>query len=203
MKFGAHLQSLQYSEWRFYYLDYDALKKQVKQMAAAGASCPEPLEKEFIDILDKELQKVVSFQAIKSGELNSRAQHCETIIDNIVKNPTATPQVTRISRVEEELTRITAETNELAKYARLNYTGFLKILKKHDKHTSYHLRALFIQKLNANPFYRENFDPLILKLSKLYDTVRNGGEASRKAVASDGGAQSFVRRTTSMFTIFF
>ncbi|ORZ32811.1 VTC domain-domain-containing protein [Catenaria anguillulae PL171] len=196
MKFGAHLATVQYPEWRFYYVDYDAIKKQLKEMAKHGTNCPEELEKEFIDFLDRELTKVVNFQAIKSGELNSRANHCETIINNIIANPTATPQVTRIGRVEEELARITTEVNELAKYARLNYTGFLKALKKHDKHTTFQLKPMFIGKLNANPFYRENFDPLILKLSKLYDTVRNGGETDRKNVQADGGSQSFVRRTT-------
>ncbi|KNE65403.1 hypothetical protein AMAG_11034 [Allomyces macrogynus ATCC 38327] len=196
MKFGAHLQTVQFPEWKFYYIDYDAAKKQIKAMAKEGDACPQALEDEFIAFLTDELTKVVNFQSIKSGELNRRAQHCDMIINNIVNNPTATPQVTRIGRVEDEIARITHETNELAKFARLNYTGFLKCLKKHDKHTPFTLKPAFLQKMDANPFYRENFDVLILKLSKLYDIVRNGGEANRKNVQADGGSQSFVRRTT-------
>jgi SPX domain protein involved in polyphosphate accumulation len=144
--------------------------------------------------------KVVSFQSVKSGELNRRAQHCETVINNIIENPNTTPQVTRIGRVEEEISRITKETNELAKYARLNYTGFIKITKKHDKHTPFSSKAMFMAKMNENPFYRENFDALILKLSKLYDFVRNGGEVQRmKNLQAEGGSQLFVRKTTSTY----
>jgi len=39
----------------------------------------------------------------------------------------------RYAEVEREINDITEELNELAKYARLNYTGIIKIVKKHDR----------------------------------------------------------------------
>ena len=39
----------------------------------------------------------------------------------------------RYAEVEREINAITEELNELAKYARLNYTGIIKIVKKHDR----------------------------------------------------------------------
>ncbi|KAI9140555.1 VTC domain-containing protein [Paraphysoderma sedebokerense] len=197
MKFGVHLQEVQYPEWRYYYIDYDGLKRQLKEMTSSGKDCGEQVEAAFVEFLERELEKVVaSFLLLKSGELNRRAQHCESIINNIIKNPTATPQIERIARVEDEISHITTETNELAKYTRLNYTGFLKILKKHDKHTIYMLKPMFMVRLNARPFYRENFEKLILKLSNLYDILRNGGHTSGGNAQADGGSQNFVRQTT-------
>jgi len=34
--------------------------------------------------------------------------------------------------LEEDLNEITAEVNDLAKFVQLNYTGFQKVIKKHD-----------------------------------------------------------------------
>lgn len=71
----------------------------------------------------------------------------------------------------------------------------MEILKKHDKHTSYMLKNMFMIRLQSKPFYKISMDPLILRLSNLYDTVRTGGKREAAAPPS-GSSQSFVRRTT-------
>ena len=50
-------------------------------------------------------------------------------------------------------------------------------------------------RLQAKPFYKLSFDSLIIRLSKIYDTVRTGGKREAAAPPS-GSSQSFVRRTT-------
>ena len=40
----------------------------------------------------------------------------------------------RYAEIEREINDITEELNELARYARLNYTGIIKIIKKHDRY---------------------------------------------------------------------
>lgn len=52
---------------------------------------------------------------------------------------------------------------------------------------------MFLVRLNSRPFYKLSFDSLILRLSKLYDTVRTGGK--RQTPPPPTGT-SFVRRTT-------
>ena len=47
----------------------------------------------------------------------------------------------------------------------------------------------------SRPFYKETFDNLILRLSRLYDIVRTGGVRSEK-VPENAAAQNFVRKTT-------
>ena len=76
--------------------------------------------------------------------------------------------------MEKEVSRITYELTELANFTRLNYTGFIKILKKHDKHTAFMLKPMFMVRLNNKPLYLDNLDNLILRLSKLYDIIRTG-----------------------------
>lgn len=51
-------------------------------------------------------------------------------------------------------------------------------------------------RLNSKPFYKENYDSLIVKLSSLYDTVRTRGKAHGGDSAAGGSQQAFVRQTT-------
>ena len=146
----------------------------------------------FLEKLESELEKVAAFCTIKSDELTRRVQHVEASVEAILKDR---PQEPKFDRVAEEINLITIEVSELSKFIRLNYSAFMKILKKHDKHTTYVLRNMFMIRLQSKPFYKISFDSLILRLSKLYDTVRTGGK--REVVAPpSGSSQSFVRRTT-------
>ena len=67
----------------------------------------------------------------------------------------------------------------------------------HQKRTRRPLKPTFVQEyLEKRPFYKFNYDGLIVKLSKLYDLVRTRGHPV-KGDSSAGGSQSaFVRQTT-------
>jgi SPX domain protein involved in polyphosphate accumulation/uncharacterized membrane protein YidH (DUF202 family) len=94
------------------------------------------------------------------------------------------------------LSDIIADVHDLAKFARLNYTGFQKIVKKHDKVTGWTLKPIFSVRLNAKPFFKDNYDILVVKLSKLYDLVRTRGNPIKGDSAAGGAQQNFVRQTT-------
>ena len=103
----------------------------------------------------------------------------------------------RFLDLEEQLANVIADVHDLALFTKLNYTGFLKIVKKHDKQTGRLLRKEFVQHyLSTRPFYKENYDALIVKLSKMFDIVHTRGHPV-KGDSSAGGSQSaFVRQTT-------
>ncbi|KAK0520902.1 vacuolar transporter chaperone [Tilletia horrida] len=99
--------------------------------------------------------------------------------------------------LEERLAIIIADVHDLALFTKLNYTGFHKIVKKHDKQTGRLLRKEFIQHyLVRRPFYKENYDALIVKLSKLFDLVRTRGNPVQGDSAAGGSQSAFVRQTT-------
>ncbi|KAJ3520129.1 hypothetical protein NM208_g13843 [Fusarium decemcellulare] len=98
--------------------------------------------------------------------------------------------------LEEDLSDIIADVHDLAKFVQLNYTGFYKIIKKHDKMTNWHLKPVFDTRLKAKPFYKENYDASVIKLSKLYDLVRTRGNPVKGDSAAGGGQANFVRQTT-------
>ncbi|KAA1467736.1 SPX-domain-containing protein [Dentipellis sp. KUC8613] len=99
--------------------------------------------------------------------------------------------------LEEEVATLVADVHDLALYTKLNITGFMKILKKHDKKTNSPLKQAFIQNyLEKRPFYKYNWDALIVKLSKLYDLVRTRGHPVQGDSSAGGSQSAFVRQTT-------
>lgn len=62
--------------------------------------------------------------------------------------------------------------------------------------TGWHLRPAFDTRLKAKPFYKENYDASVIKLSKLYDLVRTRGNPVKGDSAAGGGQASFIRQTT-------
>lgn len=63
----------------------------------------------------------------------------------------------RFSELEEDLEVLIADVYDLGRFTHLNYTGFIKIVKKHDKRTGWELKGDFVrQYLEKRPFYREN-----------------------------------------------
>ena len=65
-----------------------------------------------------------------------------------------------------------------------------------QKQTPHPLKPGFVALLKARPFYKDNYDAFIVKLSGLYDVVRTRGNPARGDSAAGGGQQNFVRQTT-------
>ncbi|GAB5585975.1 vacuolar transporter chaperone [Umbelopsis nana] len=192
MKFGHQLKTSLYPEWTFHYVAYDDLKSFLK--VHLRTEWNEDDESQFVEELEKELDKVYSFQRVKIGEINRRIEAESQEVDTLcIKED---PSEDEFTTSEIELGHIIADVHDLAKFTRLNYTGFLKIIKKHDKMTGWTLKPMFMVRLNAKPFYKENYDALIVRISTLYDRVRNRGKAHRGDSSAGGKQAAFVRNTT-------
>ncbi|KAI9301377.1 hypothetical protein BJ944DRAFT_243328, partial [Cunninghamella echinulata] len=126
MKFGQTLKTSLNPEWTFHYIAYDDLKSILKK----GLPWNEVSESRFIERLEQELDKVYNFQRVKFGEIQRRIDAEAEEVDNICKKDNAEDEEFAASEIE--LGHIIADVHDLAKFNRLNYTGFLKIIKKHD-----------------------------------------------------------------------
>ena len=83
---------------------------------------------------------------------------------------------TRIREISVELDSITNELRELKRYCSINYTGFLKIVKKHDRKRGdlYKVRPMMRVSLSEQGFNSEQeYAPLIKKLSLMYYIVNS------------------------------
>lgn len=219
MKFGEQLRSSAIKEYQWYYIDYEGLKVDLKKASGPiiqpkpgkdGVVSAKPKrewseedETRFIYRLEAELEKVYQKQQLKTIEITRRLQASERDVDDLVarlNTPRASgrdaPSEEEFMVLEEDLSDIIADVNDLAKFVQLNYTGFYKIMKKHDKMTGWHIRPVFEARMKAKPFFKDNHDELLVKLSKLYDIVRTRGNPVKGDSASGGSQGNFIRNTT-------
>ena len=214
-------------DYYYHYIAYDDLKSALKPSHVSKSTNPTPTpspwteddEKSFVAELEAELDKVFTFQRVKSGEIVRRIKASEQEVNDVIqklnqRGPRPGRQNDAVSHgqeeeeegnvpteddfalLEEDLSDIIADVHDLAKFTQLNYTGFQKIIKKHDKQTQWILKPAFAARLKAKPFFKDNYDAFIVNLSKLYDTVRTRGHPTKGDSAAGGGQQNFVRQTT-------
>ncbi|KAI0707185.1 SPX-domain-containing protein [Earliella scabrosa] len=242
MKFGRKISNDLYNEWRPFYIDYNLLKRELKARTTSH-NWSDQDEREFTEMLERELDKIHNFQKTKTFELSRRINDAEKSVKRLVSSseftnghhqqessggPTDTEAQQRRDSVtqdagsdddmedddeddalsvdaledqfmllEEEVATLVADVHDLALYTKLNITGFMKILKKHDKQTNRPLKPTFIQEyLEKRPFYKYNWDSLIVKLSRLYDLVRTRGHPVQGDSSAGGNQSAFVRQTT-------
>ncbi|KAK5122695.1 hypothetical protein LTR85_003610 [Meristemomyces frigidus] len=113
--------------------------------------------------------------------------------------PSEDEQQKVLKEVLSELDQITKETNELEKYSRINYTGFLKAAKKHDRKRggAYRVRPLLQVRLAALPFNKEDYSPLLYRLSAMYSFVRQHLEGAETRGMSISESQPGIEEYTS------
>lgn len=116
------------------------------------------------------------------NRIRNEIDSCTTSIsDQLVVVPSQdnnNNSTSELSLLQEKINSIADDVNRLEKFTRFNYTGFLKIVKKHDRHTNYILRPMFMVRLNQCPFWKkeeEDNNALLIKLSSLFSQVRSAG----------------------------
>ncbi|KAF2168249.1 hypothetical protein M409DRAFT_21687 [Zasmidium cellare ATCC 36951] len=161
-------------------------------------------ESKFVDeLVNVQLENIYKFHSETHKKLTERVGQCEAKCDSVAVSerqdngesgdgqaktngeggsngngkkpvPSESDKKTILREVMSELDKITKEINELEKYSRINYTGFLKAAKKHDRKRgqSYRVRPLLQVRLAALPFNREDYGPLLFRLSTMYNFVR-------------------------------
>ncbi|KAK4898241.1 vacuolar transporter chaperone [Elasticomyces elasticus] len=216
MRFGQQLRSSLIKDWYFYYISYDELKKSLRsnnfqhtpafQQGKQDEEWSEEDEKRFVNKLEEELDKVFTFQKVKSQEIIRRINSTEKEVNEVIARTQSAeqdaqakanaPSEDEFMLLEEDLSDIIADVHDLAKFTQLNYTGFQKIIKKHDKQTHWHLKPVFAARLNARPFFKDDYDGTVVKLSRLYDLVRTRGSPIKGDSSAGGKQQNFVRQTT-------
>lgn len=159
--FGQQLRTSLLKDYYYYYIAYedlkDALKTPYETAPTPDNTHPnrrpwnEDDEKAFVAELEAELDKVWTFQRVKSGEIVRRIKTSEKEVNEVIARLERRGPRRRSSQngivpveeddipteddfmlLEEDLSDVIADVHDLAKFTQLNYTGFQKIIKKHD-----------------------------------------------------------------------
>ena len=185
MKFGKTLQSSTYEPWRVNYIDYGKLKSLLRENDSESGDTTQWTDEDegrFVEeLVNVQLEKVNAFHVETLKALRDRTAACEAMLEEFRSSSEAkyhggdsggsraelTEDASR--RVLKDLDGISKEMNELAKYSRINYTGFLKAAKKHDRRrgSNYKVRPLLQVRLSALPFNSEDYSPLLYRYETL------------------------------------
>eukprot|EP00736_Rhodelphis_marinus_P008619 Rmarinus@m.13607 len=164
MKFSKRLQFNQFPDWAGMYLDYSGLKKLIyviDEKVSAGEELQELLsveeqrisESSFTRALDCELERINSFYLEKERELTELVEGLLRDAE-VLLTAESEGDTMELERVEfyKHSTEIYVLLRALKDYVDLNFTGFRKILKKHDKVTLSALKDTYLKVVESYPF---------------------------------------------------
>ncbi|OTB04358.1 hypothetical protein M426DRAFT_320956 [Hypoxylon sp. CI-4A] len=183
MRFGKTLRESVYPPWKDQYIDYSKLKTMLREDRRDDEEdipWTEDDENKFCDeIFNVQLEKVAQFQEKTVNGLKERAEVAfEKLKDMAPSSSDDQPKSditgARLKELRNELDSITNEVKELKKYSSANYTGFLKIAKKHDRKRGdrYKVRPMMRVSLSERGFNSEQaYSPLLTKLSLMYYAI--------------------------------
>ncbi|BDD58068.1 Phosphate metabolism transcription protein [Monascus purpureus] len=191
MRFGRTLRNSVYPPWKDKYIDYQKLKSLLREHEVTveddsdteSSTWTEQDEEAFVnELINIQLDKVNAFQVETSSQLRERTSACEVKLRQLVpgSNDEEAPVVEETKRkaiageVLDELDRILKEVSELQKYSRINFTGFLKAAKKHDRKRGarYKVKPLLQVRLSQLPLNSEDYSHLVNRISVMYSFVR-------------------------------
>jgi SPX domain protein involved in polyphosphate accumulation len=199
MRFGKTLRNSTYPPWKDQYIDYTKLKALLRDDKPDDQQeWTAEDESRFCDeLLNVQVDKVAKFQEDTVGKLQDRADAIFEKLKDMGNDGSSKPDEgkgkekeveheeaeaerpdidpEKLKAIQADLDNITNEVRELKKYSNLNYTGFLKIVKKHDRKRGelYKIRPMVQVRLNQRPFNSEQgYSPLLTKLSIMFEAIR-------------------------------
>ncbi|KAL0074402.1 VTC domain-containing protein [Phycomyces blakesleeanus] len=194
MKFAEQLAREAFPPWRTHYIKYGLLKAELKNRQA-DHEWNEEDEKYFTRMLEQELDNVYNTVVIKLEDINSRIKYCDATIQTL-KNSQSWSSDESWESTETILTETLFDLNDLAKFIRLNYTGFRKIIKKHDRWATIKLANGFVPQLRDKPLDTQQLDVPIVYISNLKDICNRRGKPHAGNAAAGGDQLNFERATS-------
>ena len=197
-------------------MDYDKLKAIIKELSAKKLSradsttrevsltAPPPTnaagmlpftpgsnvtEEDFYSCIDSNLHKVEQFTLQRVTLLRTEISAVEKAVASMGDAPSAAEK----ERCMALANNVADAFLTLEKYVNINFMGFHKILKKHDKNfPAYSCKQFYINRMHNQAWVRGDYSDVVVRLSYIYATVRDDHVAEEKG----GGAQAFSRSTT-------
>lgn len=194
MHFGKTLKGSIFPPWKDKYIDYAKLQKLLREDESDEDGTPwtEEDERNFCDeIFNVQLEKVALFQQERFDALKQRVDDALKRLGEVAPDDkdgksaaTGEDASARLKELKSELDEIIKEVRELKRYSNINYTGFLKIVKKHDRkrRNLYPIRPMTQLRLAERPFNSESsYRPLLDKLHLMYSAIREQVDTAEEA----------------------
>ncbi|KAG0171141.1 vacuolar transporter chaperone [Apophysomyces sp. BC1034] len=198
MDFSREFRESIYEPWRFEYVAYDTILRNMKQRCEEGWS--EQDENDFDSTIRLEADKIDLFVTRKQREIDSRIAYCERVL--VHQRPSMTSATTKnlYESMDDALTEILVDLNDLTKFTRYNFLAVKKLVQTHDQDTGRDKKHLLVDISRTKPLDRQRFDVALVKVSTLHDLCRQHGK-ERTGNAAAGADQSAFERATAKYWV--
>lgn len=147
-------------------------------------------EEAFISSIDSELTKVEQFTLRKVTQLRNTLHDIEHTIKEMLPTINDEEESDTLQKLADD---VASKFLTLEKYVNINFMGFHKILKKHDKYCpSAPCKTFYINRMHSQAWVRGDYSDVVVRLSAIYAALRN----DQVVEESNDANQSFLRSTT-------
>ncbi|KAI9313771.1 VTC domain-containing protein, partial [Dichotomocladium elegans] len=200
MDFGQELQANIYEPWRLHYVSYDAIRNDMQRRTL----WTDMDEADFERLIRLEADKVDQFVSRKQREIDSRVAYCERTLSHQGRHLSAASALQQMyDSMDDALTEILIDLNDLSKYTRYNFLALEKLVQAHDDTPASRrpMKPLLIEMMRSSPLDRQRFDTSLVKISTLHDICRLHGETRTGNNAAASADQNSFERATAKYWV--
>lgn len=176
MTFGSTLQENIHEPWRLEYVSYVDIIHDFKQRQK-DHQWNENDENQFVTAITLETEKVDFFINKTQKEIDARIAYCERVL----KQQKAVPDL--LESTYKTLDGILLDLHELSKFTRYNVLALRSIIEIHDKNTTFNAYPLFVNLIRSKYLDKQRFDPTLVKITALRDTIQPTNNVKSTATA--------------------
>lgn len=124
--------------------------------------------------------------------MRKKLLHCENELTKVEKAGGVISETQKLE-LQNTVNKVAEEFLQLEKFVNLNFTGFHKILKKHDRRLpSNPCKLFYVSRLHDQAWVRGDYSDVLVSMSKIYGMLRGDEEGEK----GDEDVQGFTRTTT-------
>lgn len=151
---------------------------------------PHITQEQFYAFLEQEMRKLEQFTKKQVTDIRRVMADVETQI-TLSGSDLLGGKPTNADELREKVEQAGEEFLKLEKFVNLNFTGFHKILKKHDRRLPNPCRAFYAARLHDQSWVRGDYSDVIVSMSRVYSKLRGDEEVQEV----ENAKQDFVRST--------
>jgi len=140
----------------------------------------------FFSAIDREMEKVENFTKRIVGGIREELRAVESELSEVKGDES------KGNEVLPTVDRVGTTFLKLEKYVNLNFMGFHKILKKHDKFLPNKCKQFYVARMHDQSWVKGDYSDIVVQLSGIYSKIRGDHRVEEKS----GESQSFMRSTT-------
>lgn len=150
-------------------------------------------EEAFFSCMDSELTKVEAFTLRKVTELRNLINDTDSKLRDLRITDNNYEDEDAVAELQNQADDIAVKFLTLEKYVNINFMGFHKILKKHDKYCPANpCKMFYVNRMHSQAWVRGDYSDVVVRLSAIYSGLRNDQVGEENTDPS----QNFLRSTT-------